>query len=56
MTPKEQLRSLAHPLDFLMDTLRLVVELELPQVVLYLLGKLTGARCAGSQVDHKLLW
>lgn len=47
MAPKEQLRSLAHPLDFLMDTLRLVVELELPQVTLHLLGKLMGAQCAG---------
>lgn len=53
MAPKEQLRSLAHPLYFLMDMLRLLTELELSQVVLHPPGKLMGARCAawGSQMD-----
>lgn len=45
MAPKEQLRSC--PLYFLMGTLRLLMELELSQVVLRPPGKLMGARSAG---------
>lgn len=47
MAPKEQLRSLAHPLYFLMDTLRLLIELELSRVMLHPPGQLMGAKCAG---------
>lgn len=47
MAPKEQLRSLC----FLGDMLRLLLGLQLPQVVLHLAGKLVGDRWVGVELS-----